>query len=454
MSLYGNVELPGKPDLENVRKLDLLPVPLIRRMQRTGMAIDRDHFRELSSELAVEMAELEKDVAGHVPPAKLHEFAAAGGEWNVNSPEQVAKLLFDVLGIGMGEQLKRTASGRISTGRKQLEKIKGDHPVVQKIIDYRERAKLRNTYCDKLPGMARWHPAGDCWCGLRHLGETWRVHTEIATTRTETGRLASRKPNLSNVPQRTDLGARVRLGFISSPGYLLVSRDFNQIELRDLAHCSRDRFMLNIYAQGGDIHLATAIAAFGVPKDQIDKLKHRLPAKTVNFGICYGLTAEGLQAQLTFMGLPWDRDRCQGFIDSWYDLYPSVRDYMDLQRYRARRYGFVWDLFGRVRMVPEVRSIHSWIREAGLRQAGNMPIQALAAGQMKLTMGALEPWSNAHRDVHPLMTIHDQLLVEVPEDRAEAVSEELAPYFNDVMGGLCRVPITSDGEVMSRWVKN
>jgi DNA polymerase-1 len=275
-----------------------------------------------------------------------------------------------------------------------------------------------------------------------------------------------RKPNLQQVPQRTELGAKIRLAFIAPPGRKLVSVDFSQIELRDLAHLSQCESMMRTYRHRcpqcpgcglNDIHTTTAMEVFGVADPlQVDKLYQRLPCKNVNFMIVYGAGAKGLQAQLALSGIYWTEEECERFIRRWFSTKPEVGEWIGLQSYRARRYGFVWDTFGRVRRVPETRSCHGWIRAAGIRQAGNMPIQSVSAGQTKLAMGELdellEPLENNH-SIWPLLSIHDQLIYEADEDVAEELKEIMISVFAGVMNGEWSVPIDADGEIMDRWKK-
>jgi DNA polymerase I len=504
MSLFGGVEIVGRPDPENVRKLDLLPIPMIRKAQRYGIAIDVPYFHDLTSTLSAQMKGLRDDIACEIPPEKLELFCSMAdneetetrdSNWspiNVESPTQLAKLMFDVLGIGRGKDLKRSGDGsRISTGKKQLEVLKKEHPVVQLILDYRERSKLKNTYTATLPQIAKLHPRGKCCpvCELRHVESTFRVHTEFTTTRAATGRLASKNPNLQNIPARSMLGRMVRAGFIASPGCLLLSRDFSQIELRLLAHAAIEHELIKIFKNRQDPHLMTAMRAFNISDPaNVDKLLHRAPCKNVNFGVVYGLAAPGLYdlmavtyatagkslpIEMEFDGVmyrmvesngdrlkyPW----CQAFIDGWFSLYPEVKAYMEDQFYRAKRYKFVWDMFGRIRLVPEVCSILPWIKNAGLRQSGNMPIQSDGAGLMKLAMGETDEVLTDIRESGiwnwPLLSIHDEMIIEVEEDYADSTGEIVGDVMDNVLTDkqsgkrLCRVPILSDGHPMPRWVK-
>lgn len=500
MSLFGGVELASRPDLSNIARLDRLPIPMIRRMQRYGIAYDIPYSQDLSSQFGSRMGELSKDISSYIPSWALDQFVGRSTEIeesegdasiNANSAEQISDLLFNVLRVGAGKQLKTTAGGkRISTGKKQLELLRNDHPIVPLILQYREYAKLKNTYTDSLPLLAKLHPRNNnrsCpVCELSHIDDTWRVHTEFPTTRAATGRLASRNPNLQNIPARTELGRMVRKGFIAGKGKRLQSTDFSQIELRDAAHCAKAKSMIDVYQQGKDIHIYTACRAFNLDYDEysaLDKIKKklegrqkkkwddfalncRMPSKNLNFMIVYGAMAKGLQAQLALSGLFWTKEECEQFINRWFELYPEMREYMDLQAYRVRRYGYGWDLLGRIRLCPELSSTHSWISAAGIRQAGNLPIQSVAAGQMKLAMGELDPLLTDLLDsgvwVWPLLSIHDELITEVEEGRdvPDMVRELTEMVFSGVMTDrdtgedLWRVPIGSDGKVMERWVKD
>lgn len=476
--LHGGVGVPGKPDLENIRKLDLLPIPMIRRMQQYGIAIDREWFWDLSKRLDQEMLVLEAEICSSIPSEKLQQFIEQSNldsdddyaPMNVNSGDQLASLFFDVLGIGEGRQLKTTKSGaRISTSKKQLEQLKRSHPIVQKTLDYRERAKLKSTYADTLPQIAREHPAGSCWCGLKHWDKTWRVHTEYMTTRTTTGRIASKLPNLQNIPSRTALGREIRKGFIASPGMRLVSCDESQEEMRLGAHYSQDPELIRIFKLGLDPHNETAKRAFKT--DTPDKISQRTPSRNVNFGVFYGLTGAGLLDLMAVtyatagMDLPeWlTEEWCDEFIQDWFKLYSGVVGYLEQQTYRARRYGMVWTLFGRIRRVPEIHSVHRHIREAGLRQAGNMPIQGSGADWMRLIMGEAEEmllrWLKEGVWCWPLLTVHDELVVEVEEDYAEMIQYEMITIMQNVMtdketgAEYCRVPIKADGKIQTRWDK-
>jgi len=333
MALYGGIEMPGCPDAENVRRLDLLALPMIRRMHHYGMAIDKPYFADLSARFAAEMAELEKQISSYIPPDRLRDFAIHSaeieeeeGDASINpaSAEQVSMLLFEILNVGDGQKLKRTKTGQIATGKKQLELLaSAEQPVVRLILTYRELSKLKSGYTDSLPLMAKYHARGaDCAvCGLTHDIESWRVHGQIGTTRAATGRLNHKAPNNANIPSRSVNGGLVRGGYIAPSGKRLVSRDLSQIELRGLAHCANAASMIKVYQEDRDIHVFTACAAFDLDEQHITqlitldkqhaisvaqqvelddfKLHNRLPSKNLNFMICVA----GGQRVLTNHGL-------------------------------------------------------------------------------------------------------------------------------------------------------
>jgi DNA polymerase-1 len=465
---------------------------MIRRAHRVGIAIDPPYFHELTSNFNIEIESLAKDIANYIPTDRLNVFSdwgtddepdwteggtdadVARSSFNAGSPEQIGKLLYDVLGIGSTKTLKRTKGGALSTGKRQLELVKLEHPVVPLILRHRELRTLVKNYTMKLPHMARWHPRGNCCpiCELPHDSDQWRVHGEMGTTRAETGRINHKNPNLGNVPTRTDDGQAVQAGFIAPPGKRLVNRDLSQIELRCLAHLSNCRSMIEVYERSGDIHDDNARKVFRLgPDEKPDKIKHRMAAKRVGFGIQNGTTEKGLYLQLIMdygankMPIPdWlTEDWCKWFIERFLEEHPELQEFFALCWYRARRYGLSWDLFGRVRLVPEVRSTHRWIREAGLRQAQNLPVTATAAGQLKLAMGKAEVLLEQMREqgthAEGILTIHDAIKVECDEDVADDVNDLLGVAMDTCMddvdtGEHCfRVPITSDGSVHSRWEK-
>jgi len=341
--------LTYRPDLLNVRNIDIGCLPLLTEMERVGTAINIPGLQSLGLELTDSIRDYESKIRKHIPVDKLRELLNKPGDntppskddpdsylsdksdetrdpdldkldilsgFNVNSSEKVAWLLFDILGLGKGKSLKTSGDGkRISTGKKQLEMLKDEHEVVGLLLKYREVSKLKTTYVDKLPKMAVFHNKGLCAvCGLYHREGSHRIHTQFPSTRTETGRIASRTPNLMNIPARTELGKKVRACFTPTSGLRWVSVDMSQIELRTLAHCAREETMLDIYKAGKDIHIETARKAFNLgPDEPVDADMHRSPSKVVNFGVCITkgqqvLTDQGLVAieNITCQHKVWD----------------------------------------------------------------------------------------------------------------------------------------------------
>lgn len=324
LALYGNVELVDRPHAPNVIKLDKLQIPTLRKMQRYGFRIDIDAARDLGTRLTTRMASLRREIVDEIPGDSLDRFIDMDSDsdetdndaiqsqneqnvisdsekaddeyrdfrdrFNVESSQKISELLFNVFKLGdVGVEIKRTKGGKASTGKKTLEQLKRSHPIVGKILEYREHAKLYGTYVRALPIHSIPHPKGpDCpVCGRKHYTNERRVHTSFATTRAVTGRICSRKPNLANIPARTKLGAEIRRLFIPSEGYKIVQRDWAQIELRLMADRSRDPVMIDVYANDGDIHITTAMKTFNIDDPtKVDKLLHRAPSKNTNFAVC------------------------------------------------------------------------------------------------------------------------------------------------------------------------
>lgn len=479
MRLYAGIKLTSGPDLDNIARLDALILPGLNRMSRVGIAVDVPYLHELSSQFAVQMDTLQKDISSYIPKHALDQFAAQANlieeeqgliYLNAGSAEQIRVLLFGLLKVGRDRKLKSTGTGKQSTGRKNLDLIRDDHPAIPLVIKYREISKLRQSFTDSLPDMVMAHPRGDCpICELHHCAPTNRLHTTFTTTSAITGRLSSRKPNLQQIPIRTPEGMKIRSAFIASPGLKLVSVDFSQMEIRDLAHLANAQSIIRVYCAGGDIHLKTAMASFGIADPaRVDKYQHRLPAKRVNFGIQNGTTEKGLHAQLVsdywaagikppdFLTQEW----CKQFIEKWHGNYPEVQPYFERQYYRARRYGFVWGICGRTRYIPQVRSTHYWKVAEGLREAQNFAVTNANAEQTKLAhLECEEHFADMRQFMYAelLLSIHDQLIAEVEEDCAEVAGEDMTAVFEHVMDdrktgeSLWRCPIKSDCEILDRW---
>jgi len=366
-------------------------------MERRGITLDVAYLKALSDELAAELARLEEEI---------HRLA--GHPFNLNSRDQLETVLYDELGL---KPSKRTAkTGKRSTSASALETLLGAHPIIEKILQYRELAKLKGTYLDPLPKLV--HP------------KTGRLHTRFHQTGTVTGRLASSDPNLQNIPIRTEAGRKIRRGFVATAGHKLVVADYSQIELRVLAHLSGDENLRRIFQEGRDIHTQTAAWMFGLDDGEVDVFQRRA-AKTINFGVLYGMSAHRLSREL---GIGYGE--AQAFIDRYFESYPGVRRFMEETLETARQRGYVETMFGRRRYVPELNSRVRNVREAAERAAFNMPIQGTAADLIKLAMVKLEPQLAGRAEL--LLQVHDELVVETPEDMVGEVAAIIRRVMENV----------------------
>lgn len=424
---YGGVRLLDSPCPINVRRLDRGALPMVEEFHRRGVLLDTAHLANLSSLLLYE----EESIA-----AKIRQ--SVGREVNWNSSQQVAQLLYKDLGLKPPIKARVTEGGVASTDEEMLSSIKDQHEVVGFILDGRGTTKLRTTYAEKLPLMIH--------------SETGRLHTTFKYTRTETGRLSSEDPNLQNIPARSELGNQIRAAFVAGKDpvgrqCVLLSADLSQIEMVLAGYLSEDPIMSQAFIDGVDIHTLTALRAFGLPDEAAKwpnfKKDYRLPAKTVGFGILYGQTAQGAQANILANGGPfWSVAQCEDMISRWFGVYRGISDWMDMQFSRARRYGMIWDMWGRFRRVPEARSRLSRIAKAGLRKAGNMPIQASAQGILKLAMAELMPhvrYYQSFSDVRcwPLLQIHDELIFELSPN----IADEFAALTTEIMCNTVELPV-------------
>ncbi|MGN6789110.1 MAG: DNA polymerase I [Rhodanobacteraceae bacterium] len=365
-------------------------VPVLARMEQRGVLIDMAALRLQSQELGKRMLALQTGMQ------KL-----AGREFNVDSPKQLQALLFDELGLPA--KLK-TPTGQPSTNEEALEAIAGDHELPRMILDYRQLAKLRSTYTDKLPEMVN--------------PRTGRVHTCYNQAAVATGRLSSTDPNLQNIPVRNDEGRRIREAFIAPEGWRVLAADYSQIELRIMASLSGDPGLTRAFQDDQDVHRATASEVFGVAVDEVAP-EHRRVAKMINFGLMYGMSAHGLAQRL---GIP--RGEAAEYVQRYFDRYPGVKAFMDSTRERARRDGYVETLFGRRLYLDALRSRNAAQRAGAERAAINAPMQGTAADIIKRAMVAIDEWLGKREDdAHMLMQVHDELVFEVRADAVEAVRE-------------------------------
>ncbi|MBB6097511.1 DNA polymerase-1 [Deinobacterium chartae] len=404
--------LPAQMTPEQRRLYDEIERPLSRvlaRMELCGVKLDLAYLRGLSERLGAQLSNLEAEIHRH-----------AGREFAISSRDQLEKVLYDELGLSSGKKTKLT--GKRSTAASALEPLRDAHPIVNALIEYRELSKLKGTYLDALPGLVN--------------PRTGRVHTTFAQTAVATGRLSSINPNLQNIPVRTELGREIRRGFVAEDGYVLLSADYSQIELRVMAHVSGDEAMRDAFRHGADIHRRTAARILGVSEDTVSPLQRRA-AKTINFGVLYGMSAHRLTREL---GISYAE--AQSFIDGYFGVYPGIRQYIDRTLAFCREHGYVETLLGRRRFVPEVNSTNRTAREAAERIAYNMPIQGTAADIIKIAMVRLEDKLEA-LGARLLLQVHDELVVEAPEEKAEQVSR----VIRDEMQGAFQLEVPLEVEV-------
>ena len=392
--------LQEEPRLHTLyRELELPVAEVLFRMERHGVLIDVFALAGQSEELGRKMLALEEEAR-----------ALAGQPFNLNSPKQLAEILFGQLQLPV---LKKTPGGSPSTDEEVLERLAEDYPLPKKILEYRSLAKLRGTYTDKLPRMV--NPT------------TGRVHTSFSQAVAVTGRLASADPNLQNIPVRTPEGRRIRSAFIAPPGYRLVSADYSQVELRIMAHLSADSRLLEAFARGEDVHRATAAEIFGITPLEVAG-EQRRAAKAINFGLIYGMSAFGLARQIGV-----DRGAAQAYMDRYFARYPGVARYMEATRQRAREVGYVETVFGRRLWLPDIRSANVGRRQAAERAAINAPMQGTAADLIKRAMLAVQGWLDQRQSAAKLiLQVHDELVLEVPEAELAAIRAELPRLMGTV----------------------
>jgi DNA polymerase-1 len=411
-------ELAEKGLMKLFTEVEMPLVPILTEMEMTGIRLDVSYLAQLSRELYQRITELESQI-----------YAAAGYPFNINSTQQLASILFDQLKL---TPLKRTKTG-YSTDASVLEELKGQHPIVDLLLEYRQLTKLKSTYVDALPLLVN----------LR----TGRVHTSYNQTGAVTGRLTSSDPNLQNIPIRSDEGRRIRRAFIAEPGHVLLAADYSQVELRIMAHISGDAGLLAAFRRGEDIHAATAATIFGVALNEVTPLMRRV-AKSINFGLSYGMSSYGL-AQRTDLSQE-DADR---FVQNYFANYPGVKVYMDRTRQQAAKQGYVETLLGRRRYFPQFQSsrqVHASERARAEREAINHPIQGSAADIMKIAMIRLHRALEAQRlGARILLQVHDELVLEVPEAEVEAT----VPVVRAAMEGAFELaaPLKVDVKVGPNW---
>ena len=401
-----------------LERMEIPLIPILAQMEMVGVGCDATVLAALSDELGTQLAALERDIHAH-----------AGVAFNINSTQQLAQVLFDTLKLPT-ENIKKTKTG-YSTAASELAKLHGAHPIIALLEEYRELYKLKSTYVDALPKM---------------IADDGRIHSTFQQAVTATGRLSSTDPNLQNIPTRTEYAQRIRSAFRAREGFVLLSADYSQIDLRCVAHIAEDAKMIDAFRHGEDIHTATAMAVFGVSRSKVTKTMRR-QAKALNFGLIYGMGAYGFAQSAGI-----DIEEARVFIEKYFDRFKGVARYMEETITRARERGYVETPFGRRRSVPEITSPNRQLARSGERMAINMPVQGMAADIMKMAMIAVDERvraAHAPEDVQMILQVHDEIICEVRTQHAEAVAAIVKEAMESVT--TLRVPLVVDIATGATW---
>jgi len=398
---------------------------VIERINQTGIMLDTIYLGKLAKTMHSELDKLSSGI-----------YQAAGTEFNINSPKQLGTVLFDTLGLKPKNQ-KKTAGGQRSTKESELEKLHDEHPIIPLILRYRTVQKLVSTYVDNLPAL---------------VSEDGRLHTTFLQTGTTTGRLASRDPNIQNIPVRTEEGKSIRRAFVSAPEYSLVSIDYSQIELRIAAMLSEDAKLIDIFKRGEDVHTGVAVRVFGVHADEVTS-EMRRKAKIINFGILYGMGVNALRQNL---GDGTPREEAQAFLTAYFQTFTRLAEYLEETKAYARTNGFTETMFGRRRMFPGITSNAPFIRAQAERMAINAPIQGTQADVIRLAMVKIAEWMEQEKktaDVQMLIQVHDELVFEVRDECLETVIPKLTEIMSVILPAekTHGIPITVDVAVGKNW---
>jgi DNA polymerase-1 len=408
-----------KQGLEKVyREIELPLVPIVEKMERRGVKVDIGYLKKLSEDYHTRLAKLERKIYAH-----------AGREFNINSPRQLAEVLFDELGL---TAKAKTAGGQRSTRESELQKLVGVHPIIDDILAYRELQKLLSTYIDNLPRLVS--------------PEDKRLHAQFLQAGTTTGRMASQNPNLQNIPVRSDLGQPVRNAFVAENGFLLVDLDYSQIELRVSAALSGDTKMIDIFKKEGDIHSAVAQDVFGS-----SEAESRRKAKIINFGIHYGMGSVALAKTIGTT-----RPEAQHFLDEYFKRFPQLAEHIEKSKRMAAKKGYTETLFGRRRYFPSIASHLSYVRAEAERMAVNAPVQGTNADIMKIAMRRADDWVRKEKrgkDIFLVLQIHDELVYEVRDDLVEKAALQIKKIMESVLSPkeLPGVPLVVDVSVGKNW---
>lgn len=410
-------QLQQLPSLNTIyQDIELPLMPVIQRIERNGVRVDAAMLAKQSRELSARLAQIEKQA-----------FAVAGESFNLGSPKQIQEIFFDKLKLRV---VRKTPKGQPSTAEDVLEELADEHELPRLILEHRGMSKLKSTYTDKLPQQIN--------------PDTGRVHTSYNQTGAATGRLSSTDPNLQNIPIRTEEGRRIRQAFIAEPGNKLISADYSQIELRIMAHLSADKGLLKAFAEGRDIHRATAAEVFALDLDDVTT-EQRRAAKAINFGLIYGMSAFGLAKQLGI-----GRNEAQAYVEMYFARYPGVKEYMDNTRQRAHETGYVETVFGRRLYLPDINAKNGQLRQYAERTAINAPMQGTAADIIKKAMITLDRSLQAAKlDVRMVMQVHDELVLEVAANQVDTVREMVIRDMQSA--ATLKVPLIVEAGVGDNW---
>ena len=401
-------------------EIEMPLVKVLAKMEQNGIALNKEFFRALAKQLETRISEIVDEI-----------YQAIGYEFNLNSTQQLSKALFESLALDPPNRRKRTSSGFYSTSASVLEQIRSQHPVIERILEYRELSKLKSTYVDTLPQQIN--------------PKTGRIHSSFNQTGSVTGRLASSDPNLQNIPTRTEIGKQVREGFVAGPGNVLLAIDYSQIELRIVAHMSGDQAMLEAFRAGQDIHATTAAAVYDIPLAEVtpDKRRH---AKAINFGLIYGMSPFGL-TQTTDLTLA----EAENFVKAYFERFPGVKNFLDNLRKEAAQQGYVETLLGRRRYFPNLKTIRNAnLRNREEREAINAPIQGTAADIIKLAMIRL-PDVLLQNGLHAkmLLQVHDELIFECPEDELNSSRKTIQNIMENAY--TLSIPLLTEAKAGKNW---
>lgn len=407
--------LREKEQYKLFNEIEMPLVKVLAEMEYKGVLVDKKMLEEYSVSLGKKVDELAKEICD-----------LAGEEFNVNSTKQLGVILFEKLGLPV---IKKTKSG-YSTDVDALEKLKEEHPIIEKILEYRTLSKLKATYVDGMLPLIN--------------SDTKRIHANFKQTVTATGRISCTDPNLQNIPIRTEIGRELRKIFIAPEGCSFIDADYSQIELRVLAHISEDETMIEAFKNGADIHAITASQVFEVPLEEVTK-QMRSEAKAVNFGIVYGISDFGLASNIGI-----NRKKAKTYIEKYFEKYPNIKKYMDNEKEKCRELGYVETLWGRRRYVPEIKSNNFNVRQFGERVAMNAPIQGTAADIIKIAMvNVFDELNKNNLRAKLILQVHDELVIEAPDDEVEVAKNILVNCMENVIK--LRLPLKAEAQVGKNW---